>query len=99
MFRESGTQGPQALRRLPLDPRFRGSDDKDLKGLADFKSDPALRSVPVVIFTTSHSRQDIARCYAIGANCYVSKPGNLGEFRTAVQAIEQFWFSVASVPD
>jgi chemotaxis family two-component system response regulator Rcp1 len=67
--------------------------------LADFKSDPALRSVPVVIFTTSHSRQDISRCYAIGANCYVSKPGNLGEFRTAVQAIEQFWFSVASVPD
>jgi len=67
--------------------------------LADFKSDPALRSVPVVIFTTSHSRQDIARCYAIGANCYVSKPGNLKDFRTAVQAIEHYWFSVASVPD
>ena len=67
--------------------------------LADFKSDPGLRSVPVVVFTTSHSRQDIARCYAIGANCYVSKPGNLKDFRTAVQAIEQFWFSVASVPD
>jgi len=67
--------------------------------LADFKSDPALRSVPVVIFTTSHSRQDIARCYAIGANCYVSKPGNLKDFRTAVQAIEQYWFSVASLPD
>ena len=67
--------------------------------LADFKADPALRSVPVVIFTTSHSRQDIARCYAIGANCYVSKPGNLKDFRTAVQAIEQFWFSVASMPE
>src|SRR5258706_7145526 len=67
--------------------------------LADFKSDPALRSVPVVIFTTSHSRQDIARCYAIGANCYVSKPGNLKDSRTAVQAIEQYWFSVASLPD
>src|SRR5258706_3244975 len=67
--------------------------------LADFKSDPGLRSVPVVIFTTSHSRQDIARCYAIGANCYISKPGNLGEFRAAVQAIEEFWFSVASLPD
>jgi len=39
MFRESGTQGPQALRRLFVDPRFRGGDDKDLKGLADFKSD------------------------------------------------------------
>ena len=67
--------------------------------LADFKADPSLRSVPVVIFSTSQSRQDIARCYAIGANCYVSKPGNLGDFRAAVQAIEQFWFNVASLPD
>lgn len=67
--------------------------------LADFKSDPALRSVPVVIFTTSQSRQDVARCYAGGANCYVSKPGNLKDFRTAVQSIEQFWFSIASIAD
>src|SRR5258708_29629264 len=44
--------------------------------LADFKSDPGLRSVPVVVFTTSHSRPDIARCSAIGPTCYVSKPAN-----------------------
>lgn len=66
--------------------------------LSDFKADPSLLSVPVVIFTTSQSQKDIAGCYAIGANCYVTKPGSLSEFRTAVLAIEQFWFSVASLP-
>jgi chemotaxis family two-component system response regulator Rcp1 len=66
--------------------------------LADFKSEPALRSIPVVVFTTSHSRQDIARSYELGANCYVSKPGSLPEFRRAVQSIEQFWLGVAHLP-
>jgi CheY-like chemotaxis protein len=66
--------------------------------LADFKSEPTLRSIPVVVFTTSHSRQDIARSYELGANCYVSKPGSLEDFRKAVQSIQQFWFAVASLP-
>jgi len=67
--------------------------------LADFKSEPTLRSIPVVVFTTSHSRKDIARSYELGANCYVSKPGSLEDFRKAVQAIQQFWLSVACLPD
>lgn len=66
--------------------------------LADFKSEPTLRSIPVVVFTTSHSRQDIARSYELGANCYVSKPGSLTEFRRAVQSIEQFWLGLAHLP-
>jgi two-component system, chemotaxis family, response regulator Rcp1 len=58
--------------------------------LADFKSEPTLQSIPVVVFTTSHSRKDIARSYELGANCYVSKPGSLEDFRKAVQSIQQF---------
>src|SRR4051794_7469804 len=57
--------------------------------LADFKSEPTLRSIPVVVFTTSRSRPDILRSYALGANCYVSKPGNLESFREAVQSIQK----------
>jgi two-component system, chemotaxis family, response regulator Rcp1 len=67
--------------------------------LADFKSEPTLRTVPAVVFTTSHSRQDIVHCYQLGANCYVSKPGNLGDFLAAVQAIEKYWFGLASLPN
>ena len=66
--------------------------------LADFKTDPGLRSIPVVIFTTSQSRKDIVDCYALGANCYVSKPGGLDDFRKTVQSIEHFWLQVACLP-
>jgi CheY-like chemotaxis protein len=67
--------------------------------LAEVKADPELNEVPVVVFTTSHAPRDIARCYELGANSYVSKPGNLGQFFSAVRSIENFWFGFASLPD
>jgi chemotaxis family two-component system response regulator Rcp1 len=67
--------------------------------LAHVKSDPNLRSIPIVLFTTSGSRQDVIDCYALGANCYVSKPGSLDEFRKAVQSIQRFWLALARLPD
>jgi len=66
--------------------------------LAAMKASSSLRTIPVVIFTTSHSRSDIARSYDLGANCYVSKPGSLPEFFAAVRAIQDFWIGVASLP-
>jgi len=79
-----------------LDLNLPGKDGRAV--LVDVKADPALRTIPVVVFTTSRSPQDIARSYELGANCYLSKPGNLGDFFAAVQSIEEFWFSFASLP-
>src|SRR5438128_1829127 len=67
--------------------------------LANFKSEPGLRTIPVVIFTTSRSRKDVAHCYELGANCYVTKPGSLQDFLRAVQSIEKFWLGVATTPN
>jgi chemotaxis family two-component system response regulator Rcp1 len=67
--------------------------------LAEVKADPELNEVPVVVFTTSHSPRDVARCYELGANSYVSKPGNLGQFFSAVRSIENFWFGFATLPN
>ncbi len=67
--------------------------------LAEVKADPELNELPVVVFTTSHSPHDIARCYELGANSYVSKPGNLGQFFSAVRSIDNFWFGFASLPN
>jgi len=67
--------------------------------LASFKSEPGLRTIPVVIFTTSRSRQDVAQCYELGANCYVTKPGGLQDFLKTVQSIERFWLGVATTPE
>jgi two-component system, chemotaxis family, response regulator Rcp1 len=66
--------------------------------LAEAKADAELRSIPIIVFSTSRSMLDIARSYALGANCYVSKPGNLKDYFLAVQAIEEFWFGSASLP-
>jgi CheY-like chemotaxis protein len=66
--------------------------------LAEVKADPGLRKIPVVVFTTSRSIHDIRCSYELGANCYVSKPGNLRDFFVAVQSLEQFWFGVVSLP-
>jgi len=63
--------------------------------LADVKSDGALRMITVVVFTTSQATSDIARCNALGANSYVSKPGNLTEYASAVATIGNYWFDVA----
>ena len=66
--------------------------------LAEVKGDPILRKIPIAIFSTSDAKQDILRSYELGANCYVSKPGNLRDFISAVTMIGQFWVGLARLP-
>jgi len=66
--------------------------------LAEAKAHGDLRTIPIVVFSTSRSMLDIARSYELGANCYVSKPGNLNDYFSVVQSIEEFWFGSASLP-
>jgi len=66
--------------------------------LADMKSNPALRRIPVVIFSTSQAPKDIECSYALGANSYVSKPPTLGEWVSAVQLLNDFWIGCACLP-
>lgn len=66
--------------------------------LAAMKASPDLRRIPVVVFSTSQLAKDIGRSYELGANCYISKPGNLADFFSTVKAIEEFWFGSVSLP-
>ncbi len=66
--------------------------------LAEVKSDPVLRKIPIAIFSTSEAQKDIVGSYELGANCYVSKPGNLRDFISAVTSIGEFWFGFAQLP-
>ncbi len=59
--------------------------------LAELRSDPNLRKIPVVIFSSSRANKDIVRSYELGANCYLSKPVNLSEFVSTVQLIGEFF--------
>ncbi|MEP6644338.1 MAG: response regulator [Acidobacteriaceae bacterium] len=79
-----------------LDLNLPGKDGRIV--LAEVKADPELRKTPVVIFSTSRDHNDILHSYALGANSYVTKPGNLPEFISAVTSIGNFWFSHAQLP-
>jgi len=62
------------------------------------KSDPKLRSIPVVVLTTSKAEEDILKSYELHANCYISKPVELDGFVKVVKSIEDFWFTVVRLP-
>ncbi len=67
--------------------------------LAEIKSDPDLKDIPVLIMSTSMAQQDIARAYSLHANCYVAKPIDLDSFMQLIQSIEDFWLTKATLPE
>jgi CheY-like chemotaxis protein len=74
-------------------PRLSGIDV-----LRAIKGDPALRSLPVVIMTSSREEQDLATCYQLGANAYVVKPVKFQSFVEAVRQLGMFWMMVNEPP-
>jgi CheY-like chemotaxis protein len=68
------------------------------EALQEIKSDSSLRSIPVIILTTSKEERDISFCYDAGASAYITKPGAYDDLTQALGALAQFWFRVVSLP-
>lgn len=66
--------------------------------LAEMRADDNLKSIPVVVLTTSQAEEDIVKSYRLGANCYITKPVGLAEFTRVVNSIEEFWFTIVRLP-
>ena len=66
--------------------------------LLDIKDDPNLRLIPVVVLTSSDAEADVVRSYDLGANCYVTKPGNLRAFQETIKALERFCLTTVQLP-
>jgi len=66
--------------------------------LAEIKTDPVLKRIPVVVLTTSKAEEDVMRSYNLYANCYVTKPVDLEQFIHVVRSIDSFWLSVVELP-
>jgi len=66
--------------------------------LAEVKADIDLKYIPVVVLTTSRAQEDVLRAYGLHANCYITKPVDFEQFINVVRAIDQFWFTVVTLP-
>jgi CheY-like chemotaxis protein len=105
---KDGVEAMQFLRRMKgfetasrpdlilLDLNLPKKDGREV--LAEIKSDENLRSIPVVILTTSDAEDDVAKSYDMHANCYVRKPIDLNRFIEVVKIIENFWLSIVELP-
>jgi CheY-like chemotaxis protein len=103
--------GLEALKFLNQEPPYEGAKCPDLilldlnlprkdgrELLRDLKQDGHLSHVPVIVFTSSSSQQYIDMCYALHANCYVTKPVGFDQYVDILKMIEEFWFSTIKLP-
>lgn len=103
--------GVQAMQFLRQEGRFSGAPRPDLimldlnlprkdgrEVLAELKSDPDLKTIPIVVLTTSRAEQDVLRAYQLSANCYITKPVDFEQFLNVVRSIESFWLFVVTLP-
>jgi CheY-like chemotaxis protein len=66
--------------------------------LAEIKRDPDLLDIPVVVLTTSAEEQDVAMCYQLHGNCFITKPVDMEQFTQVVRSIEGFWLTIVKLP-
>lgn len=80
-----------------LDLNLPGMDGREVLEIA--KSDPNLKSIPIVVLTTSADEQDMLRSYRLNANCYITKPVEIQQFLHVIQLLGEFWLAAVRLPN
>jgi two-component system, chemotaxis family, response regulator Rcp1 len=81
---------------IMLDLNLPRMDGRDV--LKELKSDTLLKTIPIIVLTTSRADKDILQSYELNANCYITKPVDFPSFIDVVKSIEQFWLTVVTLP-
>lgn len=74
-------------------PRMDGRE-----ALAAMRADPALRSIPIIVLTTSKADEDIIRSYNLGANAFITKPVTFAGLVDVMKSLGQYWFEIVELP-
>jgi two-component system response regulator len=74
-----------------------GTDGHEV--LQTVKRDAGLKTIPIIVLTSSDDEYDIQDCYGMGANSYISKPVTFEGYMDAVKRLEQYWFHIVILPD
>ncbi len=80
-----------------LDLNLPGTDGREI--LATIKQSTTLKTIPVVVFSTSSNPKDIEACYQSGANSYMLKPMNINLLKDSVRMTIDYWFKATILPN
>lgn len=80
-----------------LDLNLPGKDGREV--LSEIKNDRGLRSIPIIVLTSSSAQDDVLNAYDLHANCYIKKPVDFDGLVDVVKSIENFWFSIVRLPN
>ena len=80
-----------------LDLNLPGRDGREV--LAEIRAEPGLRTLPVLVLSSSTAEEDVRASYEAQANGFISKPFGFHEFVRLVEQIEEFWFKAARLPE
>src|SRR5947209_4984233 len=69
------------------------------EALAEIKGDPELRSIPVVVLTTSKDEEDVFRTYDLGVNSFITKPVTFAGLVEVIREWSRYWFEITELPD
>ena len=69
------------------------------EALKEIKSDPLLRSIPVVVLTTSKAEQDVLQTYDLGVNCFITKPVAFSDLIEVARTLGHYWFDIVQLPN
>jgi two-component system, response regulator len=99
-LRRQGKYAPPADAPFPglilLDLNMPRKDGRTV--LKEIKDDPDLRSIPVVVLTTSKADEDIYKSYDLGVNSYIVKPVTFEALVDILQTLEKYWFEIVESP-
>jgi CheY-like chemotaxis protein len=93
-YNESNTKRPGVIL---LDLNMPRKDGRE--ALKEIKSDPDLREIPVVVFTTSKAEEDIYRSYKLGVNSFITKPVTFENLINVMQTLGRYWFEIVELPN
>lgn len=105
------TDGEEAMDFLHKRGKYAGESRPDLilldlnlpkkdgrEVLSEIKADRGLKTIPVIVLTTSDAEQDVWRAYDSGVNSYITKPVDLEQFIKVFRSIEDFWLTIVKLP-
>jgi two-component system, chemotaxis family, response regulator Rcp1 len=104
---EDGIKGLAILRREGMDPPARPDlvlldlnlpRKSGAEVLQEIRASNELQHLPVIVVTTSKAEEDVRRAYRLGANCFITKPGDIDGSLEMVRAIAAFWLGTATLP-